>query len=77
MDMDLAAVVTAVSKNKSIKHLHMGRNMANMKAKHISAVMEALVTMIQVLCCALLPTTVQSPGIITGSRITRIRQHLV
>lgn len=49
MDADLVAVVVAVSKNKSIKHLHMGRNMANMKAKHISAVMDALVNMIQVL----------------------------
>uniref|UniRef100_A0A1B6IVX5 CARMIL pleckstrin homology domain-containing protein n=1 Tax=Homalodisca liturata TaxID=320908 RepID=A0A1B6IVX5_9HEMI len=53
MDMDLAAVVVAVSKNKSIKHLHMGRNMANMKAKHIAAIMDALVTMIQEEDCVL------------------------
>lgn len=48
MDVDLAAVVTAVSKNKSIKHLHMGRNLGNMKAKHTAAVMDAVVQMIQV-----------------------------
>lgn len=48
MDVELASVITAVSKNKSIKHLHMGRNLINMKAKHVSAVMEALVQMIQV-----------------------------
>lgn len=68
MDMDLAAVVTAVSKNKSIKHLHMGRNMANMKAKHIAAVMEALVTMIQVLSTSdyNLPVTLQSTPDLLG-----------
>lgn len=49
MDMELAAVVTAVSKNKSLKHLHMGRNMANIKAKHIASIMDALVQMLQVM----------------------------
>jgi hypothetical protein len=48
MDVDLASVVTAVSKNKSIKHLNMGRNLNNMKAKHIASVMDAVVQMIQV-----------------------------
>lgn len=48
MDVELASVITAVSKNKSIKHLHMGRNLVNMKAKHVSTIMEALVQMIQV-----------------------------
>ncbi|XP_039285032.1 F-actin-uncapping protein LRRC16A isoform X2 [Nilaparvata lugens] len=53
MDVDLAAVVTAVSKNKSIKHLHMGRNLAGMKAKHISSVMDSVVQMIQEEDCVL------------------------
>jgi hypothetical protein len=48
MDVELASVVTAVSKNKSIKHLNMGRNLNNMKAKHIASVMDAVVQMIQV-----------------------------
>lgn len=48
MDVELASVITAISKNKSIKHLYMGRNIVNMKAKHISTIMEALVQMIQV-----------------------------
>lgn len=48
MDADLAAVITAVSKNKSIKHLNMGRNLNNMKVKHIASVMDAVVQMIQV-----------------------------
>jgi hypothetical protein len=53
MDVDLASVVTAVSKNKSIKHLNMGRNMNNMKAKNIASVMDAVVQMIQVSCIRL------------------------
>lgn len=53
MDVDLASVVTAVSKNKSIKHLNMGRNMNNMKAKNIASVMDAVVQMIQVSCVIL------------------------
>ncbi|XP_023724032.1 F-actin-uncapping protein LRRC16A isoform X2 [Cryptotermes secundus] len=53
MDVDLAAVVTAVSKNKSIKHLNMGRNLNNMKAKHIASVMDAVVQMIQEEDCVL------------------------
>ncbi|CAH0381742.1 unnamed protein product [Bemisia tabaci] len=53
MDVELAAVITAVSKNKSIKHFHLGRNMNNMKAKHIVCVMDALVTMIQEESCVL------------------------
>lgn len=48
MDVELAPVITAVSKNKSVKHFHMGRNIVNMRAKHISSIMEALVHMIQV-----------------------------
>ncbi|XP_034249800.1 F-actin-uncapping protein LRRC16A isoform X3 [Thrips palmi] len=53
MDVDLAGVVTAISKNKSIKHLNIGRNMANMKAKHIATVMEAVVQMLQEEDCVL------------------------
>ncbi|XP_026273496.1 F-actin-uncapping protein LRRC16A isoform X3 [Frankliniella occidentalis] len=53
MDVDLAGVVTAISKNKSIKHLNIGRNMANMKAKHIVTVMEAVVQMLQEEDCVL------------------------
>ncbi|KAK4872636.1 hypothetical protein RN001_014665 [Aquatica leii] len=47
MDVDLAGVVVAISKNKSLKHLSMGRNMINMKAKHVSTVMDAVVQIIQ------------------------------
>lgn len=47
MDVDLASVVLAISKNKSLKHLSMGRNMSNMKAKHVSTVMDAVVQIIQ------------------------------
>lgn len=53
MDVDLASVVTAVSKNKSVKHLHMGRNLTNMKAKHISCVMESVVQLVQEEDCVL------------------------
>ncbi|XP_046752565.1 F-actin-uncapping protein LRRC16A isoform X6 [Diprion similis] len=53
MDVDLAQVITAVSKNKSIKQLYMGRNLAGMKTKHIAVVMEALVTMMQEDDCVL------------------------
>lgn len=47
MDVDLAGVIVAISKNKSLKHLNMGRNMINMKAKHVSTVMDAVVQIIQ------------------------------
>lgn len=53
MDIELAPVVTAMGKNKSLKHLHMGRNVNNMKAKHISTIMDALVQMIQEEDCVL------------------------
>lgn len=53
MDVDLAGVVIAISKNKSLKHLNMGRNMANMKAKHVSTVMDAVVQIIQDEDCVL------------------------
>ncbi|XP_065226463.1 F-actin-uncapping protein LRRC16A isoform X2 [Planococcus citri] len=53
MDVELASVITAVSKNKSIKHFHMGRNVINVRAKHICVIMEALVRMIQEEDCVL------------------------
>lgn len=47
MDVELGSVVIAISKNKSLKHLNMGRNMATMKAKHIATVMDSVVQIIQ------------------------------
>lgn len=47
MDVELGSVVVAISKNKSLKHLNMGRNMATMKAKHVATVMDAVVQIIQ------------------------------
>lgn len=43
----MANVVIAISKNKSLKHLSMGRNMTNMKAKHVSTIMDSVVQIIQ------------------------------
>ncbi|XP_020298120.1 F-actin-uncapping protein LRRC16A isoform X3 [Pseudomyrmex gracilis] len=53
MDVDLAQVITAVGKNKSIKQLYMGRNTVSMKSKHIAVVMDALVQMLQEDDCVL------------------------
>ncbi|XP_076169556.1 capping protein regulator and myosin 1 linker 1 leucine rich repeat protein isoform X5 [Ptiloglossa arizonensis] len=53
MDVDLAQVITAVGKNKSIKQLYMGRNTVSMKNKHIAIVMDALVQMLQEDDCVL------------------------
>ncbi|XP_014216168.1 F-actin-uncapping protein LRRC16A isoform X2 [Copidosoma floridanum] len=53
MDVDLAQVITAISKNKSIKHLFMGRNTLGMKSKHIAVVMDSLVQMLQEEDCVL------------------------
>ncbi|XP_034938905.1 F-actin-uncapping protein LRRC16A isoform X2 [Chelonus insularis] len=53
MDIDLAQVITAIGKNKSIKHLFMGRNTAGMKTKNIAIVMDSLVQMIQEDDCVL------------------------
>lgn len=47
MDADLASVVIAISKNKSLRHLNLGRNLINMKAKHVATVMDAVVQIIQ------------------------------
>ncbi len=48
MDGDLAQVVIAASKNKSLKHLNLGRNLQSTKAKHVAQVMEAIVGYLQV-----------------------------
>lgn len=53
MDAELALVIAAVGKNKSIKHLHMGRNLFNMKAKHVATVMESVVQLVQEEDCVL------------------------
>lgn len=53
MDVELAPVLTAISKNKSIKTLFMGRSMSNLKPKHITVIMDALVSLIQQEDCAL------------------------
>ncbi|XP_023318297.1 F-actin-uncapping protein LRRC16A isoform X2 [Trichogramma pretiosum] len=53
MDVDLAQVITAISKNKSIKNLYMGRNTLGMKSKHIAVVMDSLVQMLQEEDCVL------------------------
>ncbi|XP_043675254.1 F-actin-uncapping protein LRRC16A isoform X2 [Vespula pensylvanica] len=53
MDVDLAQVITAIGKNKSIKQLYMGRNTTGMKSKHIAVVMDALVQMLQEDDCVL------------------------
>lgn len=43
MDSDLCNVVLAISKNKSLKHLNMGRSMK----KHMALIMDAVVQVIQ------------------------------
>ncbi|KAJ8919981.1 hypothetical protein NQ315_006511 [Exocentrus adspersus] len=43
MDSDLSNVVIAISKNKSLKHLHMARTMK----KHMSLIMDAVVQVVQ------------------------------
>ncbi|KAL1518277.1 hypothetical protein ABEB36_001921 [Hypothenemus hampei] len=43
MDSDLCNVILAISKNKSLKHLNMGRSMK----KHMSLIMDALVQVVQ------------------------------
>ncbi|XP_055949063.1 F-actin-uncapping protein LRRC16A-like isoform X3 [Argiope bruennichi] len=46
-DVDLANIVNAVSKNKSIKHLSLGRNFVNIKPKYMQRVMDSIVQLIQ------------------------------
>ncbi|KAH8394923.1 hypothetical protein KR222_010980, partial [Zaprionus bogoriensis] len=47
LDAELASVVTAISKNPSIRTLHLCRSLTGMKPKHIPHVMDALVNLIQ------------------------------
>ncbi|KAL5287829.1 crml-1 family protein [Megaselia abdita] len=47
LDAELATVLTAISKNPSIRTLHIQRSLTGMKLKHVSTVMDALVNMIQ------------------------------
>ncbi|KFM62821.1 Leucine-rich repeat-containing protein 16A, partial [Stegodyphus mimosarum] len=46
-DVDLANIVTSVAKNKSIKHLSLGRNFVNIKPKYMTRVMDSIVQLIQ------------------------------
>ncbi|KAG1688802.1 F-actin-uncapping protein LRRC16A [Nymphon striatum] len=46
-DTDLANVVSAISKNKSLKRLMLGRNFSTIKSKHIGYVLDSVVQMIQ------------------------------
>ncbi|KRG04507.1 uncharacterized protein Dmoj_GI19192, isoform F [Drosophila mojavensis] len=47
LDAELAPVLSAISKNPSIRSLHLTRSMTGMKPKHIPTVMDALVNLIQ------------------------------
>ncbi|XP_032591388.1 F-actin-uncapping protein LRRC16A isoform X4 [Drosophila grimshawi] len=47
LDAELASVLTAISKNPSIRTLHLCRSLTGMKPKHIPTVMDALVNLIQ------------------------------
>ncbi|KAH8316513.1 hypothetical protein KR067_009349, partial [Drosophila pandora] len=47
LDAELAPVLTAISKNPSIRTLYLTRNLTGMKPKHIPPVMDALVNLIQ------------------------------
>lgn len=47
LDVELAPVLTSISKNPSIRTLNMCRSLTGMKLKHIPTVMDALVNLIQ------------------------------
>lgn len=53
LEVDLTGVVTAASKNKSLKHLILGRNLQSTKAKHVAQVMDSIVQMLQEDDCVL------------------------
>ncbi|KAK3878897.1 hypothetical protein Pcinc_016492 [Petrolisthes cinctipes] len=53
LEAQLGPVVAAISKNKSIKKLVIGRNLNNIKSKHVYHVMESVVQMIQEEDCVL------------------------
>ncbi|RWS14151.1 leucine-rich repeat-containing protein 16A-like protein [Dinothrombium tinctorium] len=46
-DTDVAGVITAISKNKSLKRLSIGKNFNNIKPKHMPRVLESLVLLLQ------------------------------
>ncbi|XP_054714377.1 F-actin-uncapping protein LRRC16A-like isoform X2 [Uloborus diversus] len=46
-DVDLANIVTSVAKNKSIKHLSLGRNFVNIKPKYMTRVIDSIVQLVQ------------------------------
>ncbi|XP_044005016.1 F-actin-uncapping protein LRRC16A isoform X2 [Aphidius gifuensis] len=53
MDVDIGQVITAIGKNKSIKHLYMSKNLLGMKSKNITIIMDSLVQMLQEDDCVL------------------------
>ncbi|XP_066939547.1 F-actin-uncapping protein LRRC16A isoform X36 [Macrobrachium rosenbergii] len=53
LESQLGPVVDAISKNKSIKKLDLGRNLINIKSKHVYPVVESIVKMIQEEDCVL------------------------
>nr|ASR74812.1 leucine-rich repeat-containing protein [Penaeus japonicus] len=53
LEAQLGPVVAAISKNKSIRKLSIGRNLNNIKSKHVYHVMESVVQMIQEEDCVL------------------------
>ncbi|KAL7637106.1 UNVERIFIED_CONTAM: hypothetical protein RMT77_012864 [Armadillidium vulgare] len=53
LENQLGPVVLAISKNKSIKSLNIGKNLNSIKSKHVNQVMEAVVHMLQEEECVL------------------------
>lgn len=46
-DVDLSGIINAVGKNKSIRHLYIGKNFLNIKTKHMGRIIDAIVQLIQ------------------------------
>ena len=53
LESDLGSIVTAASKNKSLKHLYLGRNLQSTKTKYVSQVMDIIIQMLQEDDCVL------------------------
>ncbi|XP_072304433.1 F-actin-uncapping protein LRRC16A-like [Eucyclogobius newberryi] len=47
LDMDLVTLLVWLSRNRSIRHLALGKNFSNIKTKNLSQVLDSLVQMIQ------------------------------
>ncbi|XP_030596584.1 F-actin-uncapping protein LRRC16A [Archocentrus centrarchus] len=47
LDMDLTTLLVWLAKNRSIRHLSLGKNFNNIKAKNVAQVLDTLVNMIQ------------------------------